>query len=118
TTRVLRFPAENLGTDINDKGEVAGTYYNPTANVVQGFLGDPATNCDIIDDFGPKAVNNHREIVGSFLYGTAKDQPAIWINHHLYALSDVVSNIDNHGHEWDSLDTLVDINDCGDIIGE
>jgi uncharacterized protein YuzE len=118
TTRVLRFPAENLGVDINDKGEIAGTYYNPTANIVQGFLGDPAEDCDIIDDFSPKAVNNRRQMVGSFLYGANKNKPAIWLKHHLYALSDVTSKIDNHGQEWESLDSLIDINDNGDIIGE
>ncbi len=117
TARLLPFPSESFGTDINDQGQVTGIYFNTLKNDTQGFLFDPSADLVSIDNFVPKALNNHGQIVGKFLSGDKKDKPAIWDNGALLDLSTITNLVDDQGHTWESLDFLADINDLGAIIG-
>jgi hypothetical protein len=118
TTRVLKFPGPSIGRDINDHGQVVGTFYNPLTNETQGFMGDPSSNLLVFDCFSPYALNNQNQAIGKFLAGEKKDKPAIWDNGQLFDLMEVVDLRDDQGHLWDSLNELIDINDENYIIGK
>lgn len=118
TTHVLDFPSNTFGKDINDSGQVVGLYLNPLVNAMQGFLYEPLGSVLTFENFSPVAINNHNCIIGKFLKGEKKDKPAIWENDQIYDLMELVDLTDDHNQVWDSLDTLVDINDAGHIIGQ
>lgn len=119
---VWPFPSFSIGSDINDKGQITGVFYDEIEDKIKGFLkgdlDDPIADFTIIDDFFPTAVNNNAQIVGSFLNGSNKDKPAFWDNGVVLDIADITDLIDDHGQIWDSIDTLEGINDQGMIVGK
>jgi hypothetical protein len=117
TTHYLPF-AESKGYDLNDLGEVVGIFFTLDTHRIHGFFGNPSGEILKIDNFVPKALNNHRQIIGKYLDGEKKGKPAIWDDGVLRDLSDLTELVDDQGNQWHSLDILIDINDRGEIIGE
>ena len=113
TTYIFQFPSYSLGVDINDKGQVAGVFYNQVENALQGFLGDPASDLLVFEDFYPKALNNNGQITGTFMKGERKNKPALWDNGVLLHIADITDLVDDQGNTWDSIDALRGINDQG-----
>lgn len=116
-TELLPFNETSIGFDINDAGQVVGLYYN-SENKLVGYFGSPSAEIITIENLHPKAVNNHNQIVGRYLSGEKQGRPAIWDNGVLLDLAEVSTLVDDQGHQWQSLDVLIDINDRGEIIGE
>jgi len=115
-TKVLDFEDSAYGMDINDKNQVVGVFFDQ--GQVKGFFGDPqGSDFIVLDNIQAKSVNNRGQILGTFSSGANKDKYVIWDQGKETKLSEI-SLVDNEGHLWQSLDTLVDINDQGQIIGE
>ena len=117
SVRVLQFPSDSLGADINDKGQVAGVFYNQIEKTMQGFLGDPAVDLIVIEELNPKALNNNGQIIGTFLHGEKKGKPAFWDNGVLLDIADITDFVDDQGNTWESIDRIEEINDHGMIVG-
>lgn len=107
---------EYWGSDLNDLGEVAGVINDPVMGA-SGFFGKPGQVVEI-PNFNPIALNNAGQIIGSILRDYDEGEPAIWENGLITLLKEMTSLIDNKDQMWDRLDTLTDINDLGEIIGQ
>jgi hypothetical protein len=115
--RILNFSSWAIGNDIDDLGRVAGIYYDPISESRKGFFDDPKNGRITIDNFSPTALNNLGQIIGNFLNDDDVSNPAYWNGEELFDLKEMTSLCDDQGHQWDSLDILVDINDAASIIG-
>ena len=115
--RLLQYPSWNDGNDINDRNEIVGIFFDPISQTPHGFFEDEQGCRLVLEDFNPTTLNCRGVVIGSFMDEDRQDQPAIWKNGEFSMLSDVVGLTDAHGHEWDSLDDLVAINDAGQILG-
>ena len=116
TLRSLDFPADAIGYDLNDQDEIVGVYFNPQTNSYEGFYLTLSGELISIPGFIPIAMNNNGQVIGKFMDGDKKDQPALWMEGKLFDLADVVNRVDNKRTSW-IIKTVVDINDKGDIIG-
>lgn len=97
------------GTDINDRGDVVGNYWQDGVGTVPFFYHDGKAS--LLPTVGlngeAHAVNNLGSIVGM----TGRAQAALWENGEAYLLSELLD-----GPAWDSLEVR-DINDAGQMAG-
>ncbi|MBS0654839.1 MAG: hypothetical protein JSR46_03595 [Verrucomicrobia bacterium] len=115
--RIFDFPDRSVGTDINDNGQVVGTYYDPQEKIFEGFLADLSGNITKISNFEPDVISNRGEIIGTYIYGKKKDQLALWKDGTVTDLKEVVDLVDDQGNKWDSIDSIVACNNAGYLIG-
>ncbi|MCE5316782.1 MAG: DUF3466 family protein [Parachlamydia sp.] len=106
-----------MGIDINDLGQVVGTFFHPQEDKMMGFFASSTGESTPINNFLPFAMNNLGQVVGEYMYGPKKNKSAVWENGIFYDLADLTGLRDDRGNIWDSLDSLEAINDKGDIIG-
>lgn len=97
------------GTDINDRGDIAGNHWQDGVGSIPFFYHDgKASLLPTIGATGEAyAINNLGIIVGM----TAQYRAALWENGEAYLLSELLD-----GPAWDSLQVR-DINDAGQIAG-
>lgn len=115
-TQLLDFESDAWGSDINDSGQVVGAYYDPLRSKYKGFLAEQdSQNLVSFDTFIPTALNTQGLLIG---YLNEKEKtPAIWDNGCLRVISEVADMVDDNGNTWDSIESLTDVNDRGEIVG-
>lgn len=117
TVRLLDFPSASFGSDLNDNGQVVGSFYDIQDQMWKGFLAE--TTGEILDmqNFYPELINNKGRVVGTYPYTENRWLIGLWENGILYDLMGLISLVDNEGNIWDSIVNITDINDEGYMIG-
>lgn len=118
TTRLLDFPSDSLGTDLNDNGQVVGSFYSPEDQIWKGFLAEPTGEIFVLEHFSPWCLNNQGVILGVYTNNAGKESVSLWENGYFYNIMDLVSLVDDKGNVWDSILIITDINDDGCMIGQ
>ena len=117
TLHILDFPDDSWGIDLNDNGQVAGCFYEPSEDILKGFLAEPSGQIIEISNFFPDLISNQGEIFGTYIYGKKKDELAVWKDGEMVDLKDLVNMVDDKGNVWDSIKEIVDVNNSGYVIG-
>jgi uncharacterized membrane protein len=95
-------PLEGSVPDINNHGEVIGSYFPPGAQTRHGFLWRGQKEVVDLGEFWPMSINNRGQIAGGCDSNTSRQYPCVWANGATFALpvadrSGVAARINQHG---------------------